>query len=51
MSVFISCRFLLDALLEGFGDVYTCLVGDATKHPEDVGNLFRLIVFLSGLKL
>ena len=50
MSVFVSCCFLLDAFLESLGDVDACLIGDAAEYPEDVGNLFFLIVFLSGLE-
>lgn len=50
MSVFVSCRLLFNTLLESFRDVYTRLVSDTTQYPEDVGNLFLLIVFFSRFK-
>ena len=33
MSFIISFRFLIHAFLESSGYVYTCLVGNAEKHP------------------
>ena len=44
MSVFISICFLLQVLTEGFGQVYSGLVGQTDKDPHRISKAKKLIV-------
>ncbi len=46
MSVFISICFLLQVLTEGFGQVYSGLVGQTDKDPQYICHFIGKVVFL-----
>jgi len=50
MSVFISICFLLQVLTEGFGQVYSGLVGQTDKDPQYICHFIGKVVFLSLLE-